>query len=93
MVCAFTGNEGDHDQGQKTEGTAHHVGLRTLEGLLEGFGDTSVSSCAHAFYQMRNIHAEARRSSAQTDDIKGYEMPALCKAGPMEDSPISYAHS
>ncbi len=50
MVCAVTGNEGD--QGQKTEGTAHHVGVCALEGLLEGFGDTSISTCAHAFYQM-----------------------------------------
>ncbi len=50
VVCAFTGNEGGDDQGQKTEGTARHVGVRTLEGLLEGFGDTSLSSCAHAFY-------------------------------------------
>ena len=41
VVCAFTGDEGDHDQGQKTEGTARHVGVRTLEGLPEGFGDTS----------------------------------------------------
>jgi len=49
VVNVFTGNEGDHDQGQKTEGTAHHVGVRTL-GLLEGFGDTSISSFAHAFY-------------------------------------------